>query len=117
MSTRKSVNRILVAAVAAPLALGTVLVAPAAFAAEGSAMPAKSYTAAQVKKHNTAGNCWTIVGRNVYNVTGWIPKHPGGKSVIISMCGKNGTTLFNSRHRSSSSAKAALSRYKIGTVR
>jgi cytochrome b involved in lipid metabolism len=53
----------------------------------------------------------------VYNLTGWVGKHPGGKGVIVKMCGKNGTALFNSQHRSSRSAKAALSRYKIGTVR
>jgi cytochrome b involved in lipid metabolism len=98
-----------------------VLVAPAGQAADaagaGAAQPTKSYSTTQVKKHHTAGNCWSVVGKNVYNLTGWVSKHPGGKSVIVKMCGKNGTALFNSQHRSSGSAKAALSRYKIGTVR
>jgi cytochrome b involved in lipid metabolism len=99
------------------LALGTVLVAPAAHAAEGTAMPAKSYTLAQVKKHNKATDCWSVVGTNVYNLTAWIPKHPGGKGVVISMCGKNGTSLYNSKHGSDPVSKATLARYKIGTVR
>jgi cytochrome b involved in lipid metabolism len=90
------------------LALGTVLVAPAAHAAEGTAMPAKSYTLAQVKKHNKATDCWSVVGTNVYNLTAWIPKHPGGK---------NGTSLYNSKHGSDPVSKATLARYKIGTVR
>jgi cytochrome b involved in lipid metabolism len=98
-----------------------VLVAPASQAADSAgattSQPTKTYSVTQVKRHHTAANCWSIVGNNVYNLTGWVGKHPGGKGVIVKMCGKNGTGLFNSRHRSSRSAKAALSRYKIGTVR
>jgi cytochrome b involved in lipid metabolism len=98
-----------------------VLVAPVSQAADNTgattSQPTKTYSLAQVKRHHTAGNCWSIVGKNVYSLSGWVGKHPGGKGVIVKMCGKNGTALFNSRHRSSRSAKAALSRYKIGTVR
>jgi cytochrome b involved in lipid metabolism len=103
------------------MAMAAVLVAPAAQATtSGSAvsvMAAKSYSLSQVKKHHTAANCWSIVGRNVYNLTGWVKKHPGGSSTISAMCGKNATVAFNKRHRGSATAKAALSRYKIGTLR
>lgn len=78
---------------------------------------AKTYTMAQVRKHNKASNCWTVVGKNVYNITGWAPRHPGGRQVIISMCGKNGTTLFNGVHSGSASAKAQLKSFKIGKLR
>jgi cytochrome b involved in lipid metabolism len=116
MSTRRTV-RILATAAAAPLALGTVLVAPAAHATQGASMPSASYSLAQVKKHNKATDCWSIVGTSVYKLTAWIPKHPGGKGVIVSMCGKNATSLYNSKHRTDPIAKATLARYRIGSAR
>lgn len=116
MSSRKYATKALAAGAALPLVFGAVLTAPAAHAAQGASQPSAKYTMAQVKKHNKASDCWTVVGKNVYKVTAWIPKHPGGKGVVISMCGKNGTALFNSKHAKSGSAKAVLARYKIGTL-
>jgi len=77
----------------------------------------KKYTMKQVRRHGTAADCWTVVGKSVYNVTAWIPQHPGGQATIIAMCGTNGTTLFRSKHGSSSSAKATLAGFKVGKVR
>lgn len=122
MEARTFRMRGLAALLAVPLAASAmVLVAPASHATDAlsasASQPSKSYTMTQVRRHHTAGNCWSVVGKNVYNLTGWVAKHPGGRGVIVKMCGKNGTTLFNSKHSSSRPAKAALSRYKIGTVR
>lgn len=113
MRSRKTV-RFAAAALAAPMAIGLV-VAPAAQAASAG-VPAKSYTAAQVKKHNKATDCWTIVGRGVYNVTGWINKHPGGAAPIRALCGKNGSASFGGVHGSDPIAKASLAKMKVGTL-
>jgi len=77
----------------------------------------KTYSMKQVRKHKTATNCWTVVGKSVYNVTAWIPQHPGGKAPIIGMCGKRATTAFRAVHRSSPTAKATLAGFRIGKVR
>lgn len=37
------------------------------------------FTIDEVKKHNKKGDAWTIIENKVYNITSWIPKHPGGK--------------------------------------
>jgi cytochrome b involved in lipid metabolism len=63
-----------------------------------SAAVAKSYSLASVKTHKSAGNCWSAISGKVYNLSKWIPKHPGGASVIKSMCGKDATAAFKSRH-------------------
>jgi len=103
------------------MAMATVLVAPAAQAATSSSavsvMPTASYSMTQVKTHRTAANCWSVVGANVYNLTGWVKKHPGGAGHVVAMCGKNATVAFTKKHSGSSTAKAALSKYKIGTLR
>ncbi len=120
-TTHASTFRRIAAAAIVPMALATVLVAPAAQASNASSattvMPSKSYTLAQVKKHKTAANCWSVVNRSVYNLTGWVNKHPGGSSRIIAMCGKDATAAYNGQHRGSSSARSALAPYRIGTLR
>lgn len=116
MSSRKPVTRILSIGAALPIAFGAVIAAPAAHAATGASMPSAKITMAQVKKHNKATDCWSVVGKNVYKLTAWIPKHPGGSALVVQMCGKNGTALYNSKHRSDAVSKAVLAKYKIGTL-
>jgi hypothetical protein len=78
---------------------------------------AKAYTKAQVATHKTAGNCWSIVGTSVYNLTKWIPLHPGGQAQIKAMCGVDATAGFNGQHSGSASAKASIAKYKIGSYK
>jgi cytochrome b involved in lipid metabolism len=79
-------------------------------------LAAKKYTMATVKKHKTRSSCWTVVGKNVYNLTKWISKHPGGSKRILSMCGKNATSAFRSQHGTGGRANKILATYKIGVL-
>lgn len=56
------------------------------------------YNLAEVAKHKTEQDCWTVVSGKVYNITTYIPKHPGGKQTIMQGCGTDGTSLFDSKH-------------------
>jgi cytochrome b involved in lipid metabolism len=79
----------------------------------------KTISVAEVAMHNKAANCWIIISGKAYNVTNFLDQHPGGADVIIPFCGKEATNAFNSqggRGRHSSSAKALLNDYLIGTV-
>ena len=95
--------------------LAAVGLAVVAFAPAASAAP-KTFTAAQVAKHSSASSCWTIVGKNVYDVTKYVAKHPGGASVIKAMCGKDGSAMFRGQHAGESSPTRTLARYRIGTL-
>ena len=75
-----------------------------------------TYTSAQVTTHATKSDCWSIVGGNVYDLTSWASRHPGGSSSIVGMCGIDATARFEGKHGGSSSAKAALALLKIGTL-
>ena len=101
--------------------LASVAVAAAMTAALFTAAPAhaatKSYTLAAVKAHKSAANCWSAVNGKVYNLTKWISKHPGGSSVIKSMCGKDATAAFKSQHGLSGRPASTLASYKIGTLK
>jgi cytochrome b involved in lipid metabolism len=50
----------------------------------------------EVATHNTAADCWVVIASKVYDVTRYISAHPGG-SVILEGCGKEATTLFDTK--------------------
>jgi cytochrome b involved in lipid metabolism len=78
-----------------------------------------TYTATDVATHNSQSNCWIIVSGKVYNVTQYIPFHPGGANRIINVCGTDATTAFNTRGGSGSHSQNAhnlLAGYYLGDV-
>lgn len=101
---------------ATALGVGIVVAGTAAIAAPANAAT-RYYTPAQVAQHKTASNCWTIVGRGVYNLTPYVHRHPGGSRNITSLCGRNGTRSFQLMHAGSSNANSMLSSLRIGTLR
>lgn len=56
------------------------------------------FTWSQIAAHNTRESCYIVINGNVYDVTEWLPKHPGGESVILNMCGVDCTDIFNAYH-------------------
>lgn len=77
---------------------------------------AGTYTSAQVATHASESDCWASVDNNVYDLTSWVSRHPGGSKAIISLCGTDATAKFEKKHGGSNSAKAALVLLKIGTI-
>ena len=55
-------------------------------------------TSDEVKKHNSASDCWSIIDGVVYDLTNWVDSHPGGSSRITAICGKDGTSNFLGQH-------------------
>ena len=70
----------------------------------------------EVKKHNSAGDCWSIIDGNVYDLTNWVESHPGGNERITAICGKDGTSSFLGKHSNSNSAKSQLNRFELGKL-
>jgi cytochrome b involved in lipid metabolism len=58
----------------------------------------KTYTMEEISKHNSKESCWTVIRGEVYDLTNWIDKHPGGADKILKICGKDGTDLFVKQH-------------------
>lgn len=99
------------------LAIGTLSAAGAAAPAAHSVSPAvKRYTRAQVRRHGTATDCWTIIGRSVYDLTDWVNRHPGGASRIIALCGRDGTQAFRAQHGGQSRPASELATFRIGRL-
>ena len=75
-----------------------------------------SYTLAQVAVHKDVSSCWSAVNDNVYDLTSWVAKHPGGEGAILSICGKNGSAAFNGKHDGAQKQADILATFKIGAL-
>ena len=75
-----------------------------------------SYTLAQVAKHASATSCWSVVNGNVYDLTRWINRHPGGASRILGMCGKDATSAFEAQHGGQGRPERELKSFRIGSL-
>lgn len=76
----------------------------------------KSFTAANIATHNDATSCYTSISGGVYDLTAWVNAHPGGKSKILSLCGKDGTQAFTEKHKNGQKFLNILARFKIGNL-
>ena len=74
----------------------------------------RAFTADEVAKHASASDCWVIVRGGVYDVTRFVPKHPGGNMIYVKAGGEC-TALFDSYHPER--ARAVLEKYRIGDLR
>jgi predicted heme/steroid binding protein len=86
----------------------------------------KVYTQEEVALHDKESDCWTIINGSVYDITTYVPRHPGGDEILLA-CGTDSTTLFTNRTNAdgtevgsgtphSSSANNQLERLKIGSL-
>ena len=57
-------------------------------------IPTEGWTITEIKKHNTRYNGWIIIRENVYNITPYLPYHPGGDEILIPVLGKDATKLY-----------------------
>jgi fatty acid desaturase/cytochrome b involved in lipid metabolism len=66
-------------------------------------------TRAELAKHMSMDDAWTSIDGEVYDITQWIPLHPGGR-VIRMAAGREAACLFESYHpgESMKKVKAAL---------
>jgi hypothetical protein len=74
------------------------------------------YTMDKVRENNSASSCWSIISGNVYDLTKWISSHPGGRSAITGICGRDGTSSFNGRHRGDGGPASILTGYLLGPL-
>lgn len=78
---------------------------------------ATAYSLDDIAKHAEAGDCWTAVDGKVYDITSFVPDHPGGEE-IAKACGKDGTSLFKSVDaHEKRNAGGVLNNYLIGDLK
>lgn len=85
--------------------------------------PETTYTLAEIARHDRAGDCWMAIEGGVFDITGYIPRHPAPADVIVAWCGREATEGMRTKdlpadRREDHSARAwrMLERYRIGSV-
>lgn len=78
-------------------------------------------TLSVVSQHAVESDCWMVISGSVYNVTSYIPMHPGGREIIVKYCGTNATDAFSSKDKliaqnHSAFAYALLDKYFVGNI-
>lgn len=58
----------------------------------------KLLTAEEVAKHNSSESCWVIIHDQVYDVTDFLPEHPGGAAVVLRFAGQDATDEYDPIH-------------------
>ena len=53
---------------------------------------------AELCKHTKPGDCWVIIDRTVWNLTQFLPNHPGGAAIILQYAGKDATAPYMKFH-------------------
>jgi cytochrome-b5 reductase len=81
----------------------------------GQKVELKVYDLEEVNKHKTTEDGWMVINGKVYDVTKYIPYHPGGRKMMPGV-GKDGTALFN-KHHPWVNAHFILEKYQIGFLK
>lgn len=55
-------------------------------------------TGEEIAKHNSKDSCWVIVHGKAYDVTEFLPEHPGGPKIILKYAGKDATEEYEPIH-------------------
>lgn len=96
---------------------------PSSSSSSSSSTPAMSkrvriLTAEDVSNHNDAKSCWISRDGKVYDVTAFLPDHPGGDDLILKYAGKDVGEIMKdpSEHEHSDSAYDMLDDFVIGRL-
>ncbi|KAI0017263.1 FMN-dependent dehydrogenase-domain-containing protein [Xylariomycetidae sp. FL0641] len=52
----------------------------------------------EIAKHNSKQSCWVVIHGKAYDVTDFLPEHPGGMGIILKYAGKDATEEFEPIH-------------------
>ncbi|WP_172147651.1 MULTISPECIES: cytochrome b5 domain-containing protein [Pseudomonas] len=65
--------------------------------------------AEELATHNHRDSCWKAIDGKVYDVTSYLPEHPGDEALTLDWCGKDASAAWhNKRPGQAHSANAAL---------
>jgi len=77
----------------------------------------KEWTWQEISEHSTRKSIWLYVGRDVYDVTNWLTKHPGGEELLLLFAGRDCTESFRAYHPFTEKPFAILEKFKIGRLK
>lgn len=73
-------------------------------------------TGDEIAKHGCKDDCWVIIHGRAYDVTEFLPEHPGGPRVITKYAGKDATAEFDPIHPPDTLEKYLDTKHHLGEV-
>ncbi|QIX02292.1 hypothetical protein AMS68_007809 [Peltaster fructicola] len=70
----------------------------------------------EVQQHRSEQSCWVILYGDVYDVTSFVPEHPGGSSIIMQLAGTDATEEFDPVHPAGTLQGSLPVEAKIGKI-
>jgi predicted heme/steroid binding protein len=83
---------------------------------DGKTLDCRKYTWQEVRRHNTATDCWIVIDGKVYNVSKWLKCHPGGALPLLHSAGQDCSSVFKSFHPFSWIREKRLPPFYIGDI-
>lgn len=77
---------------------------------------AKTFTFEEVQQHKSKDSCWVILYGNVYDVTSFLPEHPGGSKIILQLAGSDATEEYDPIHPPGTLEESLPESAKLGTI-
>jgi len=76
------------------------------------------FTTEDVARHNSPSSCWVTRGGKVYDVTAFLPDHPGGDDIVLKHAGQSVDAAMKNpdEHDHSESAYEMLDEYIVGRL-
>lgn len=69
-----------------------------------------------VAKHTSPDSCWVVLHGNVYDVTDFLPEHPGGSRIILQLAGRDATAEYDPIHPPGTLEENLKPEAKLGVV-
>ncbi|KAJ3917614.1 FMN-dependent dehydrogenase-domain-containing protein [Lentinula edodes] len=70
----------------------------------------------EVSKHRDSRSCWIVIRNEVYDVTEFLSKHPGGPSIILKYAGRDATSAYEPIHPSDAIQQYLSSAQRLGPL-
>jgi 4-hydroxysphinganine ceramide fatty acyl 2-hydroxylase len=76
------------------------------------------YTAEDVAQHASATSCWVARAGKVYDITTFLPDHPGGDDIVVKYAGQDiGAVMKDpAQHEHSAAAYDMLDEFSVGRL-
>ena len=71
---------------------------------------------AELAQHKAAPSAWLALDGEVYDLTAFAQRHPGGTMMILAEAGRDATATFRMSHAASLDPHARLAAYRVGRL-
>nr|WPT09940.1 front end desaturase B [Namalycastis rhodochorde] len=79
--------------------------------------PEKNFTWDEVKQHTKITDRWVVIDNNIYDVTRFQKRHPGGARILSHFAGQDATEVWLAMHKNQSLSKKYMASICVGQVK